>query len=252
MYTVILIDDEKYSTEVLEWQINKYCPSLKIVAICNSPDEGIAAIKEHGPDLVFLDIEMPRMTGFEMLEQLNPLTFEVIFTTAYDEFAVKAFQVSALDYLLKPVDINELKRAVEKFELTVKKNTRQDIPSAPSSSSPVAPRSVSKKRVALTTNESLIFMETENIIYCESNSNYTYFHLDTADKKILVSKTLKDIEQILINYDFFRIHNSYLVNMKHIKEFLRGSGGHIVMSNGDHLTVSRTKKEEFFEMFSKF
>ncbi len=250
MYTAIVIDDEKNSSELLEWQITKYCPSLKIVAVCQSPKTGIEAIQKFKPDLVFLDIEMPQMTGFEMLEQLNPISFDVIFTTAYDEFAIQAFKVSALDYLLKPIDINELKTAVAKFEA---KHNRSPKPEAVVS--PASGVKVSKdirKRIALTTTDSLLFVDPENIIYCESSSNYTYFHLASEEKKVLVAKTLKDIEEILVNYDFFRIHNSYLVNMKHIREFVRGAGGHVVMSNGNHLTVSRTRKDEFFEMFSRF
>jgi two-component system, LytTR family, response regulator len=246
MYTTILIDDEPNSLELLEWQINKHCPNLKIVATCDSPEAGIAEIKSRQPDLVFLDIEMPEMTGFEMLEKLSPFDFEVIFSTAYDEFAVKAFQVSALDYLLKPIDINELKRAVEKFQ----QSRSEKLPRISTGKDDASFRQ--KKRVALTTNESLIFVDTENIIYCQSDSNYTNFHLTTPEKKILVARTLKEVEETLVNYDFFRIHNSYLVNMKHIREFVRGGGGHIVMTNGDHLTVSRSRKEIFFDMFSKF
>lgn len=250
MNTAIIIDDERNSSELLEWQITKYCPMLKIAAVCSSPKAGIEAIQKFKPDLVFLDIEMPQMTGFEMLEHLNPIGFEVIFTTAYDEFAIQAFKVSALDYLMKPIDINELKTAVSKFEQKNNRSSRFEITSAP-----VSPEKITKnfkKRIALTTTDSLLFVDPENIIYCESSSNYTYFHLASGEKKVLVAKTLKDIEEILVNYDFFRIHNSYLVNMKHIREFVRGSGGHVVMSNGNHLTVSRTRKDDFFEMFSRF
>ncbi len=248
MYSIIIIDDERNSLELLEWEIKKYCPSLKIVAMCDSPRAGIEAIQTHRPDLVFLDIEMPTMNGFEMLQKVNPITFDVIFTTAYDEFAVKAFKVSALDYLLKPIDINELKRAVLKFE---QKQDKENDEATSSIRTEIIPPSY-KKRIALTTSESLIFVDPENIIYCESSSNYTFFHLNTNEKKMLVAKTLKDVEEILVSYDFFRIHNSYLVNMKHIKEFVRGSGGYVVMSDGNHLTVSRTRKDEFFEMFSRF
>jgi two-component system, LytTR family, response regulator len=246
MYKTVLIDDETNSVELLEWQIARYCPSLKIVAQCKSARSGIEAIHQHRPDLVFLDIQMPEMNGFELLEQLNPIQFDVIFTTAHDEFAIKAFKVHALDYLLKPIDIEELQIAVRRFEQKAegyahpeKIRSEPDFPRAP-------------KRIALTTPDSLIFMQPDKIVYCEGDRNYTNFHLTEGKKKIVVAKTLKEVEEILVSYGFFRIHHSYLVNLAHILEFRRGSGGHVVMSNGSHLTVSRTKKIQFFETFSKF
>src|SRR5688572_33431411 len=123
MYNIIIIDDERKSSELLEWQIGNYCPSLKVIAIANSADGGIEAIRKYKPDLIFLDIEMPHMNGFELLEQLNPIHFEIIFTTAHNEFATKAFKVNALDYLLKPVDSEELKNAVAKFEKKMERNS---------------------------------------------------------------------------------------------------------------------------------
>jgi two-component system LytT family response regulator len=244
MYNAIIIDDERKSSESLEWQIGNYCPSLKVVAIANSAEAGIEAIKKYKPDLIFLDIEMPNMNGFELLEQLNPIHFEIIFTTAHNEFAMKAFKVNALDYLLKPVDATELKNAVEKFEQKMIRNNQLN------ESKSALP--FHRKRLAITTTESLIFVEPDTILYCESNSNYTNFYLAENKKKMLVAKTLKDIEVILVNYGFFRIHNSHLVNMTHVKEFVRGSGGYVIMTDGSSLTVSRSRRDEFFNLFSKF
>jgi len=248
MYNAIIIDDERKSIELLEWQISTYCPSLKVIATCNSAKEGIEAIEKHKPDIIFLDIEMPHMNGFEMLLRLNPIHFEVVFTTAYSEFAIKAFKVNALDYLLKPIDANDLKAAVAKLELKLSKNNQ----SAEVKQSQPDLKNFHRKRIALTTSESLIFIEPDKILFCESSSNYTYFYLTENNKKILIAKTLKEIEEILVKFDFFRIHNSHLVNMNHVKEFVRGSGGYVVMADGSHLTVSRSRKDEFFNLFSKF
>jgi two-component system LytT family response regulator len=241
MYKCIIVDDERNSSELLELQIVKYCSSrIKIIATCHSPIEAIDAIQKLKPDLVFLDIQMPEMSGFELLERMNPIDFEVVFTTAFDTYAVKAFKYNALEYLLKPIDPNELKSSVAKFE--VKRKEREML----SASTPNRSR-----RFALTTSDSLIFINPEEIIYCESNSNYTNFIL-VNQKKILVSKTLKEIDEILVNFNFFRIHHSHLVNIDQIIEFVRGAGGYVVMSNGAHLTVARSKKDEFFNTFNKF
>ena len=242
MIKALVIDDEKDSRDILEWQVSKHCPSVRILASVSSPTDAIEVIQKLGPQLVFLDIQMPEINGFELLEKLNPIEFEVIFTTAYNEFAVKAFKYNAMDYLLKPIDVAELKAAVNKVEnkINARISTHGEMASHPG------------KRMALTTSNSLIFVDPENIIYCEGKSNYTYFHLTTPEKKILISKTMKEVEEILVAYGFYRIHNSYLVNMKHAKEYVRGSGGYVVMLNGDQLTVARSRKDEFFESFKKF
>jgi two-component system LytT family response regulator len=241
MLNALIIDDEKNSRDILEWQLNKHCPDVKVLASAGSPLEAIEMIRKLKPDLVFLDIQMPELNGFELLEKMNPIDFEIIFTTAFNEHAVKAFKYNAMDYLLKPIDVVELKAAISKVVNKIK---------AIHSSVESAPRR--PKRMALTTSSSLIFIDPENIIYCEGESNYTNFHLTTPEKKILVSRTLKEIEGILNAYDFFRIHNSYFINMKHAKEYVRGSGGHVVMSNNHHLTVARSRKDEFFESFKRF
>lgn len=242
MIKALVIDDEKNSRDILEWQVEKHCPSLRILASVASPSDAIEVIQKLKPQLVFLDIQMPEINGFELLERLNPIDFEVIFTTAYNEFAVKAFKYNAMDYLLKPIDVDELKAAVNKVEAKIN--------ATPAVTGEAAP--YIGKRMALTTSNSLIFVDPENILYCEGKSNYTYFHLNTPGKKILISKTMKEVEEILVMYGFYRIHNSYLVNMKYAKEYVRGAGGYVVMINGDQLTVARSRKDEFFESFKKF
>jgi two-component system LytT family response regulator len=243
----ILVDDERNALEMLEWMLQKNCPEVEIIAMCDSPLEGLEKIKTLKPDVIFLDIEMPQLNGFDLLERLGKHESDVIFTTAYNQFAIKAFKVCALDYLLKPIDPEDLKVAVQKALSKKNKVSAEQLEMLLSYMKPEKPKS---KRIALTASDHLIFVETEKIIYCESDSNYTIFFL-TDGQKIIVSKTLKDVEEILEGSDFFRIHASYLINMKHVSKFTRGDGGYVVMSNNQHITVSRKKKDEFFEMFSK-
>jgi two-component system LytT family response regulator len=243
----ILVDDERNALEMLEWMLQKNCPEVEIIAMCDSPLEGLEKIKTLKPDVIFLDIEMPQLNGFDLLERLGKHESDVIFTTAYNQFAIKAFKVCALDYLLKPIDPEDLKVAVQKALTKKNKVSAEQLEMLLSYMKPEKPKS---KRIALTASDHLIFVETEKIIYCESDSNYTIFFL-TDGQKIIVSKTLKDVEEILEGSDFFRIHASYLINMKHVSKFTRGDGGYVVMSNNQHITVSRKKKDEFFEMFSK-
>jgi two-component system LytT family response regulator len=242
----ILIDDEQNALEMLEWMLQKHCPDVTILAMCSSPLDGIQKIQELKPDLIFLDIEMPQLNGFDLLARLGKHNADVIFTTAYNQFAVKAFKACALDYLLKPIDPDDLKSAVAKAANNKNKMSQEQLELLMNYMKPEK----KSKRVALTASDHLVFVETDNIIYCESDSNYTIFFLKGGEK-VMVSKTLKDVEEILEGADFFRIHASYLINMKHVSKFTRGDGGYVVMSNNQQITVSRKKKDEFFERFSR-
>lgn len=246
----ILIDDERDALEMLEWIIKKQTPEVEIIALCDSALDGLEKIKTLKPELVFLDIEMPQLNGFDLLERLGKYDFEVIFTTAYNQFAIKALKICALDYLLKPIDGEELKAAVQKAVSRKQKTSSEQLEMLMNYFKPEKPKT---RRVALTAADHLIFVDTNDIMYCESDSNYTTFFLKKDDKveKVVISKTLKDVEEILEGADFFRIHASFLINMKHVSKFTRGDGGYVVMSNNQHITVSRKKKDEFFEMFSK-
>lgn len=242
----IIIDDEKHCRSILKWAVNEVCPELELLPECQSGTEGIAAIQKYSPDLIFLDIEMRDMTGFDMLEKLGEVECDIIFTTAYDQFAINAFKVNAVDYLLKPIDENELKKAVDKVA-----QKRED---------PVSKKQIefllaqlkknmggNKTNIALPSSGGLEFIELEKIIYCQSDSNYTnVFQQD--DKKMVVSKTLKDVESLLPNDTFFRVHHSYTVNLKHIKRYLKADGGYLVMSNGGRVKVSRSKKDLLMEL----
>ncbi len=248
MIKAILIDDERNSLEMLEWLLANYCPEITVLAKCESGAEGIARIHELNPDVIFLDIEMPKMNGFDMLEQFSEIPFEVVFTTAYDKFAVKAFRYSALNYLLKPIDPDEL---------TATANRLKQRKSSPSKAqmdllfqSLIGQKSQTE-RIALSTGDGLVFVQTKDIAYCQAESNYT--NVVMADnRKILVAKTLKEIDETLSGKDFFRVHNSFLVNINHIAKFVRGDGGYILMPDNTQITISRSRRDEFFQLFAKF
>lgn len=244
----ILIDDERNSLEMLEWLLQTYCPEIQIKALCNSGEAGLKAIAEHRPDLVFLDIEMPKMNGFDMLEQAGDIRFEVVFTTAYDQFAVRAFRYAALNYLLKPIDPDELVETVKRLK------EKRSAPSQDQMSllfQSLMQRNQQVERIALSTAEGLIFVQTKDIAYCKADSNYTHVVM-ASGQDILVAKTLKEIDETLAGKDFFRVHNSFLVNINHIAKFVRGDGGYIVMPDKTEITIARSKRDEFFQLFAKF
>jgi two-component system, LytTR family, response regulator len=249
MIRSVLIDDESNSLEMMEWLLKTYCPQVTIEAMCNAADKGIEAIKKYRPDVVFLDIEMPHMNGFDMLEQFDKLFFDVVFCTAYDQFALKAFKYSALNYLLKPVDPDDLRETIQRLEEKRSAPSKEQIELLLQNIRQTMKPSV--QRIALTTNDGMIFVATQDILYCQAESNYTTIVLKDA-KKIMVSKVLKDIDETLSSSDFFRIHNSYLINLNRIKKFVRGEGGYVIMDDGTSISISRSRRQEFMEQFSKF
>lgn|SRR3990170_3669746 len=249
MIRCVLIDDESNSLEMMEWLLKTYCPQVQIDAMCNAASKGIEAINKYKPDLVFLDIEMPHMNGFDMLEQLDKLSFDVVFCTAYDQFAIKAFKYSALNYLLKPVDPDDLKETIRRIEEKKSSPSKEQIDLLFQNIKQTAKPAV--QRIALTTGDGMIFVPTKDILYCQAESNYTSVVL-AGGKKILVSKVLKEIDEALSGPDFFRIHNSYLINLNHIKKYVRGEGGYIIMEDGANISISRSRRQEFMDQFSKF
>jgi len=242
----ILIDDEARSIKTLQWQLAQYCPEVEIIGSYDSAAEGMAAIREKKPDLVFLDIEMPNMGGFEMLERLQPLDFAIIFTTAYDRFALKAFRYSAVDYLLKPIDKDDLCEAVSRVKKDHGKDQQARIELLLEHLSGDQPI----RKIVLSTLDSFVFVDIADIIYCESERNYTRVFLKEG-KNIVVAKTLKLVEELISSRSFFRAHHSFLINLNNIKQFKKEDGGYIVMSNDASIPISRTKREEFFALFSK-
>ena len=249
MIRCVLIDDESNSLEMMEWLLKTYCPQVKIEAMCNAASKGIEAINKYKPDLVFLDIEMPHMNGFDMLEQFDKLFFDVVFCTAYDQFAIRAFKYSALNYLLKPIDPEDLKETIRRIEEKKSAPSREQIEllfeSIKQTVKPTA------QRIALTTGDGMIFVPTQDIVYCQAESNYTSVVL-AGGKKIVVSKVLKEIDEALSGPDFFRVHNSYLINLNQISKFVRGDGGYVIMADGATVSISRSRRQEFMELFEKF
>tara|TARA_R110002073_G_scaffold279026_1_gene443053 strand:+ start:328474 stop:329211 length:738 start_codon:yes stop_codon:yes gene_type:complete len=243
MLKTVLIDDEINALEALEWKLNRYIEDLEIIK-CNSPLEGIDVIEREKPDLVFLDIEMPEMDGFSLLQQLNYKGFELIFTTAHDEFALKAIKVSAIDYLLKPVDKDELITAVEKVIDSRKENKLED-----KLQSLFSNINTKKGKINIAADGKIYLVDKDDVIMLKSDKSYTTIFLKD-DKSILVSKTLKEVEKKFNFPEFFRVHNSYLINVNHVKEYLKSDGGQLVMSNGELTGISRNKKAELLEILS--
>jgi two-component system LytT family response regulator len=248
MIKTIIIDDENNALEVLEMQLARFCKDITVVATCDGGIKGIAAIKKHEPDLVFLDIEMPHKNGFDVLNETKGMNYDVIFTTAYDQFAIKAFKFSALDYLLKPVDILELQAAVEKV-----KNKKEDSSldeKIKTLFQQLQPQQRLTDKIALPVGDAMQFMQPDEIIRCESDSNYTHIFLANG-KKITMAKTLKEVEENINGSPFFRIHQSHLVNMNHINKYIKGDNAYVIMKDGTQIGVSRNKKDAFLETFRK-
>lgn len=239
MIRAIIIDDEPYCVEVLSTLLKKYCPEVTVLSTCSSGEEGLKAIKQHQPDLVFLDVEMPHMNGFQLLESLPEINFDLVFTTSYDQYAIKAIRFSALDYLLKPIDREELQKAVGKAAKRNGSNINQQLQLLLQKINQPATR-VSK--VAMPTMEGLQMINVADIISCASDSNYTILHLKDK-QKLVVSRTLKEIEEILEEHSFVRVHHSYMVNLNEVTKYVRGEGGYLVMSDGSHIDVSRSRKD---------
>ncbi len=239
MIRSIIIDDEQHCIRALLNDVQKNCSSVEIIDTCSSAKEGIMAIKKLNPDLIFLDVEMPWMNGFEMLEVLGDIKFSIIFTTAHDEFAAKAFRISAIDYLLKPIDANDLKVAVKKVE---KKMTEGSSLQHISNLLSNMKQPGAEQKIALPQREGYEFVDVSSIIYLTAEGAYTKVYI--KDKKtMLISRTLGDVEELLPPEMFQRIHHSTLVNVTYIAQFLRTDGGYVVLKGGEKLSVSKAKKE---------
>ncbi|WP_170110476.1 LytR/AlgR family response regulator transcription factor [Flavilitoribacter nigricans] len=240
MINAIIIDDEPQCIRTLANDLDSYCPQVRLLEQCTSAKEGLLAIRQHQPDLVFLDINMPWMSGLELLEVVGEISFDVIFTTAHDQYAVQAFRLSAIDYLLKPIDYQELITAVRKVEAKHSRMiTREQLTHLQENMNPAS----SLQRIGIPTKSGIDFVLIQEILYCEADSNYSYVHL-TNNRKLYSAKTLKDFDQLLGQTEFCRIHQSFLINLNHLKKYYRGDGGYVEMVNGASLNVSRSKKDE--------
>ncbi|MFD2932784.1 LytR/AlgR family response regulator transcription factor [Spirosoma flavum] len=244
--TAILVDDEKHCRDVLALLLAKYCPEVRLLASCADGEEGLNAIEQHHPDLVFLDIEMPGMSGFDMLKDCRFTGFRVVFTTAYNEYAIQAIRHNALDYILKPIDKDELHQAVSKAETTLSSRPTTQVDNFVA----YLNRQKTGDRIALPTMEGLQILQSEEIYYCESDGGYTHFFL-TSGKTILISKTLKEVEEVLESKGFCRVHHGYLINLRYVQKYIRGDGGEVIMANNKNIPVSRNKKQEFLAFLEK-
>ncbi len=243
MIKSVIIDDEQNCIDSLAFDLRKNCPGIEIVETCTSPKQGLIAIRRHKPDLVFLDVQMPWMNGFEMLEVLEEINFSIIFTTAYDQFAAKAFRLSAIDYLLKPVDTIDLKEAVKKVaEKIAHKTGAANIDNLLHNIN----KPETKQRIAFAGREGYEFVEIGSIVYAQAEGAYTHVFLNNK-RKLVISKTLSDIEEMLPPEHFQRIHHSTVVNLTHITHFFKTDGGYQVLDNGEKLIVSKSKKEGLME-----
>ena len=248
MIKAIILDDEKNCVETLQWKLNNFCPDVEIQGSFNDPVECLAYLRENQPDILFLDIEMPNMNGFDVLEALGSVQFDVIFTTAYDNYGIQAVKFSALDYLLKPVRNKELVEAVERFsKRSIARDPQAQIESLLRNLQ--AENQTGKPaKITLATKESLELVDPAEILYCESDSNYTMVYLRDNRKK-LISRTLGEFEEMLERFHFCRSHNSFLVNMNEVREFIKTEGGYLILKNGTQIPVSKTKREKLLTYF---
>ncbi len=241
----ILIDDEENSLNSLKVKIQQHCPNVEVIATCSKSADGLEAVNKMHPDLLFLDIEMPLMNGFVLLKNLEFKDFELIFVTAFDHYAIKAIQASALDYLMKPVSPEALKAAVERaFEKNIRSSKKQlDLLIENTGKREL-------RRIAIPTTDGLAFIRVDDIVYLEASVNYTKIFLNNGDH-YMVSRTLKDFEDMLPQNPFLRIHNSYIINLDYAEKYVRGEGGQVVLKGDIILEVSKRKKNELLKMFTK-
>ena len=245
MIRAIIVDDELNSREILKLMLERYCPQVEVISMSDGFEDAIRDINMFKPDVIFLDIQMPDGSGFKLLEQFEEIDFFVIFTTAYEEYALKAFKYNAIDYILKPIVAKDLSDAVEK----VSKNLSSkdfNIQSIKSILKDLKQQKKSKK-IVLSTAEGMHIIDTENIIRCESDDYYTkFFFVDGTT--MLISKTLKEHEELLSDSDFFRPHKSHLINLKYVKSYIKTDGGSLIMNDGKEIPVSRRKREKILEI----
>jgi len=242
----VIIDDEHYACQALVTLLKRHCPQVEVAAVCNDAREAASIVRSLQPQLVFLDIEMPHFNGFEVLEQLRPFQFDCIFTTSYDQYAIRAIRFSALDYLLKPIDREELQRSVQKVEQRLLFPLQIDMLLQKLQS----PTHLFNK-IAIPTMEGLQMVTVDHILYCTSDSNYTILSLKDQ-QKVVASRTLKEIEELLEDYSFLRVHHSSLVNLNEVCKYVKGEGGYLVMSDGASVNVSRSRKESLLKKLQPF
>jgi len=246
--TAVIIDDEEGARESLDNILTTYVPDVEILGKAASASEGYKLINEVKPQLIFLDVEMPNENAFDLIDKFDSVDFEIIFVTAYDHYAIQAIKSSALDYLLKPIDIDDLQSAVAKLDYKMSQPQKDEqfelLLESVNSDKP-------HKKIAIPEADGLMFVDVNEILRCESDGNYTIIYLKN-DKRIVSSKTLGDYDEILKNNEFFRTHRSHLINLNEIHKFVKGDGGYILMSDKSEVEISRRKKQDFLSRLAEF
>ena len=246
----ILVDDEPDGIRTLKKLLELNCPEVEILATCSNTTDALQKLEEIKPELVFLDVRMPGKTGLDMLAELSEIDFEVIFVTAHDEYMLQALQFSAVDYLMKPVDEDRLQEAMQRVEKRLKEKKNSD-------QAEILLHNINKAglplemKLCLPTQKGFTIVKLEEIIYCEAQRSYTIFRL-INNKSIIISKPLFDYDKLLADTIFLRVHKSFLINLMHVKEYVRGEGGTVIMTNGMEVEISRRKKEQFLDKVKEF
>lgn len=240
MINAIIIDDEKDGAEVMQILIGKYCPDVNVLCLENSVESAIVSVQRLKPDLIFLDIEMPTGTGFDVLQATKNLQYETIFITAYEHYAIKAFKTSAVDYLLKPIDIDELINAVQNAKKRILYSTKHHSNRIESF---ILSTLNKNKRISIPSQEGVFWIDLDDIIRFEAESNYTHVHIRNR-KKFMVAKTLKSFEEQLGNSHFCRVHSAHLINLNEVERYIKGDGGIVILKDSSSIPVSRANKAE--------
>ncbi|MDX1364792.1 MAG: LytTR family DNA-binding domain-containing protein [Arenibacter latericius] len=244
---IAILDDELHCVESLLFHIRHLFPEFKVVYKSTNPTEALTPLKRLEIDLLFLDVEMPEMNGFEFLEQFNGLPFDVIFTTAYSQYAIQAFKAQAINYLLKPIDEDELEEAIRHW---LEQSHSEDESSVEISNllDHLKKENILKNKIAIPVSDGLEFVEIKDILYCQSQNNYTSIFLKNGEK-LFISRTLKDVENSLKRFMFIRVHQSYLINPSYMQKYIRNNGGYIQMTNDQKIPLSNSKKAMIAKIF---
>ncbi|MFZ1785282.1 MAG: LytTR family DNA-binding domain-containing protein [Ferruginibacter sp.] len=254
MINCVIIDDEAKNIKLLQNMLDMHCPAVQVMATETEAKNGLLLIDELQPQLVFLDVEMPHLNGFDLLKKLEPVNFETIFVTAYSHYAVEAFEHHATGYITKPINTEKLIAAVGMATKRIEeKNINKNLFSLLEQNT----KQAAPDKIPLSTSNGLVFVKLADILYCESSGNYTNFYLKEdaqhpAGKKIMVSRQLGEYEKLLPDTSFTRIHDKYIINLSYIKEYIKGSGGDVVLENGKELPVASRRKEDFLARFEKW
>ena len=244
----IIIEDEKHSRETLKSMLEEFCKGVEVIAMAGTVDEAVRVLSVYSPDIVFLDIELQSGVGFDVLERIKEPNFEIIFTTAFEKYAIKAIKFSSLDYLLKPIDLSELQQAVNKARSNMDTNIyREQLDNLMQN---ISRGNMRPDKICLATTTGMEFIEIKDVIACKADGSYTCFMMDNGEVP-MVSKHLKEYEQMLAEYNFMRVHNSYLINLRKVKKYVKSDGGYLIMENDLQVNISPRKKEDLIEAMKR-